>query len=171
MAYDLKYGGYTLQTTGTPAASLGQNGDVALDTTTAGGPFIYVKGSSGTWGNSISLKGTAGVAGNLVYPVVITGARTVTSADFANGTPVFVVNAATANVPLTADAAVLWNSTTGASLVFGVKRIDSSTTYTATIVAGGTSETIDNATSYTIPQGAQSYREVIAYSATALLVR
>jgi hypothetical protein len=171
MAQDLKYYGGVLATTGTPAAASGLNGDYALDLTTAGGPFIYYK-TGGAWTGPTTLKGAAGTPANLDNIITKTAAYTVTAADLAGNTPVFLLNAATANVPLTIDAALLYNGvpTIPTSLIIGVLRIDASTTYSASIVAGGSSETINGTTSFALPFQ-YTYREVFAANATTLYTR
>ena len=168
MAFDLKYYGGILATTGTPASTVGQSGDYALDLTTTGGPFIYLK-TAGVWSSATGLKGSPGSAGNLWTPSTKTAAYTVTSTDVtASGIPLLLANAATANVPITIDAATLWNATTGQSYAVEIKRIDSSATYGVTIVAGGTSETVDGYTSVSMP--VSSARRIMATSATTLII-
>lgn len=167
MAYDPRYGGTLTPTTGTPSATVGQNGDYAIDATTAGGPYIYGPKANSTWPAAMGLGGAAGTPGNLYAPQAKSANYAVVANDLTGPTPLFLVSANGGSVTITVDASLLWSSGTSQSKALEVKRTDTNAANTVTLVGAG-GQTIDGVTSVTLLPNVN--RRVAAGSGTALYI-
>lgn len=168
MAYDPKNGGAIFPTTGTPAATVGVDGDYAIDKTTAGGPYIYGPKAGGVWPTAMGLGGAAGTPGNLYLPIPKSASASVLAADLTGSTPAYVYDCSGGTCTHTTDASLLWNSGTSQSKVTIVKRIDS-TPANSLIFAAASGQTIDGGSTVT-PAPTKIARRIFATSATALVI-
>ena len=168
MAYDPKLGGNVFQTTGTPAATVGSNGDYAIDTTTAGGPYIYGPKASGTWPSAMGLGGAAGTPGNLYLPLVKSANYSMVAGDLTGPTPAYVFDCSGGSLAFSTDATLLWNSSNSQSRVAVLKRFEATAANTLTINAAS-GQTIDGLSSVVLPISKVA-RRLFAISPTAMLL-